>query len=574
MKIKNGARILWAIFIFLGLHFPANSYGEFNCRELFSLAKTEFTPVAQVPRLELISALSLIQKTESIEAAAIANSSNKYAQQIYTYVTETLREDWSHWLKDVEFSQRQKQSVFFKLSQTEIIAFLKTMDLAIDVSADSIKSNRGDVGRAVIKDFAGVDATGASFYRYITETRGDSWPDWLRKAGLSHRIKAQPNPFHKLSDSKIVKLLKALDKVILVSSEIIKVDHSEAGRKVIKELTGIDATAATLFSYITKLREEKWRDWLEKAKLSHRMDLNLNPFRNSTDQQIVELIQALDMVIFVNVAGIESNKSEVGKKVIKDLVGLDATPSQLYLYVTEIKKESWRDWLEKADREYRVQRETRKLTDEEIVKVIDALNKDHHPLNYNAMLVDTSVDSGLRIKQKTGVYITPSRLVVQVRNKESDKERLWDYWLVKAGLNPLEIRLFGQTPVYLLSAAIKGEFDANFNAFAKGGVGVEFSKDGVPTTVLVDNATPETILAREEFYRALKAAVEHLTPRQEQMFEMMLNYFETHSYSEVSGMGEYLKSQMTPPPADREWQNLLVEIGKHEELRDLLLDMF
>lgn len=276
---------------------------------------------------------------------------------------------------------------------------------------------------------------------YTSAIRFKKWADWLKEINFKSKH-VQRRWSSSLTKDQVVEVIKKLHQVgIALNSKGIGQDNSVSTVNVIYNQLGFSITGSTFYAYALRLGKELNLTWDDFLKLA---GLDPNSIRkygiNIPEEKIIILLKYLNTKnIPLNVRAIDADTSLETQIVIQDILGFKITGQHLYSYLVNQGK-SWDQWLLAAEINLNEIKKTGlRLTEEQIVSSIQALNQNHISLNVGSINSDNSESTALVLKSNLGVLITGKRLY----GYAVKQGRTWDDWLRLSGLNPNAIRKSG-----------------------------------------------------------------------------------------------------------------------------------
>lgn len=315
---------------------------------------------------------------------------------------------------DIFSFERTGRSPFNKLligDMQELTVFLH--DKGVDVNGTKIQNDKSERTKALIHNYAQINAKGSQLYTYVVTVLKIHWTqEWLPRLGLASAAKAGVP----LSRDDIFKSLMALKEIDY------DLDHTNmttpgtpAALRAIEAAIGFPAEPSAVYHQgITKY--QSWPKWISEIGL--RIERVRRIAAPNAEYPIDSLMLAL---LFLDVplygGQIQSNRSTKIAKRIHELTGYYLTPAQIYYYVTRVRETPWTEWLNHNNLGHLVLR-TRSLSIEEITLGIQALNSNgKYDFTPKVMKNDASEASAQKLQRALKIHISPAQLYYQASLK-------------------------------------------------------------------------------------------------------------------------------------------------------------
>jgi hypothetical protein len=204
---------------------------------------------------------------------------------------------------------------------------------------------------------------------------------------------------------------------------------------------------------------------------------------------------------------------------------------------------------------------------EQIILLIQKLVEMNYPVNYEAFSENWNASEASRalIVEVTGKDVLPATIL---QNATVRWHLPWDWWLVQAGLNPLEIRRRSGASYRFLTAAMKREFAANYNAVHGLQRAKEDLRAGSDLVVAVE-AEQENAVDSQKVNEAMATAQEQMDDGEAQLMDLMLDYFAYHEDFDVGALARYASERSDGPVTPEQIAKLFQRMSRNPQLRTL-----
>lgn len=351
---------------------------------------------------------------------------------------------WSNLLIEAGLYNLDRVKKEAKLTSKEITKGLKALHNVRPITQKELRSDGSQETIQILTVAIGRPVTGKHLYAQATNSydengklvkRGDpvQWAKSLETAGIEltdAKLRVR------LTEEQVVMALSALieagkkKRPQRLTMSALMYDYSPESADLVDQAIGIKMTSARLIGHARR-KNTDWSFWKIKIRTyKYKVSVSKNAL---TDDQIITIISE----VHKRFGDKDLNAQEVAKKerkdadqIIKQITGKDIKLKNVAGQA--MYRKPWSRWLELAGLDvYKIMKRQIYITDQDIIKIVQALNKHYGPdrISYNQVRHGQFPGVDRVIKIATGKSINMKVVVRQALARQP-----WSVWLVRSGL--------------------------------------------------------------------------------------------------------------------------------------------
>jgi hypothetical protein len=457
-----------------------------------------------------------------------------------------------------------------RLSENQIIEILQKLHAAgFQINKRAMAENQNpDQAREIIAKVTGTPFKTSAVYNRAVKTLKKSWKDWIHAAGLS--LDGTSARLPRLQKDFILKALSLLHEQDVDLRPTALKEPTPRAQKLLLQLTGRNIPLSKL--YYDALHPYKnpwprqWNWWLREAGLDPE-EISRPPRRLSKEVLLLALQRLYTAGLPMGLPGFLAQKENPSaQQILLETTGENLTTEGFYKILRAYGL-PWRQWLKETGFPLESLLPPKPLwTGEEIVEGLRILHEAGAALNY-AEVSGPLQDPNYRkiLTEHFGRFASPYSLYYDAvwRHKIS-----WDAWLVRAGLNPNEIRRRGQAPLAVLTAAMRADLAGHYNGLFERRR-VYLTGPSGPESVVVDDRTPEADLMQQEVSAAYEKLENSLSSEEKQWLDFLLDYFSLEKDLNFQEIADYMEERSGEKIQPDEILAFFRKIRERGDLREL-----